>query len=88
MEFEWDTEKAASNIRKHDVTFPIATRVFLDPFVLEFDADDFGDEMRYNVVGMVEGRLVHVAFTMRGDIYRIISARAAVPHERRQYHEI
>jgi uncharacterized DUF497 family protein len=32
LEFEWDTSKALSNYRKHDVTFEVAAQVFLDPF--------------------------------------------------------
>ena len=36
---------------------------------------------------MVEGRLLYVAYTMRGDVIRIISARGAEPHEKRRYHE-
>ena len=88
MEFEWDPDKAVSNIRRHDVSFPIATRVFLDPFVFEISEEDHGDEMRYNTVGLVDDRLLPVTYTMRDDVYRSISARAAEPHERRQYHEI
>jgi uncharacterized DUF497 family protein len=37
--------------------------------------------------GMVEGRLLFVAYTMRGETIRMISARGAEPHEQRQYHE-
>jgi uncharacterized DUF497 family protein len=36
---------------------------------------------------MVDGRLLIVAYTIRNDIIRIISARGAEPHENRQYHE-
>ena len=88
MEFEWDPDKAESNWRKHDVSFETAAGVFLDPFILEIDAEDHGDEMRYNVLGLVADRLLHVTYTMRGDVHRIISARAAEPYEQRQYHEI
>lgn len=88
MQFEWDPDKAARNVRKHDVTFETATRVFLDGFRYETDEEDGTDGMRYNTVGMVDGRLLHVTYTMRGNVYRIISARAAEPHERRTYHEI
>ncbi len=88
MEFEWDPDKAASNVRKHDVSFEIASRVFFDSFVLDISEEDYGDEMRYSVVGTVDNRLLHVTYTMRGDAYRIISARAVEPHERRKYHEI
>lgn len=87
MEFEWDPAKAASNLVKHDVSFDTAMRVFLDPFNFENSEQDHGHEIRYGVVGMVEGRLIQVTFTMRGDAYRIISARAAEPYERRKYHE-
>jgi uncharacterized DUF497 family protein len=38
-------------------------------------------------LGLVEGRLLFAAFTMRGEVIRIISARAAEPFERREYHE-
>jgi hypothetical protein len=34
MEFEWDAEKAASNVAKHGVTFPEAMTVFGDPLEL------------------------------------------------------
>ena len=88
MEFEWDANKAASNISKHDVSFEVATRVFQDPFKLETEDRDDVNEMRYNVTGIVDGRLLHVTYTMRGDVYRIISARAARPYERRKYHEV
>ena len=61
------------------------TRVLL---TLEYDETDDGDEMRYKVTGMVDGRLLVVAYTIRGEVYRIISARLADRHERRDYHEI
>jgi len=39
------------------------------------------------IIGMVDNRLLYVAYTMRGEAIRIISARGAELHERRQYHE-
>jgi uncharacterized DUF497 family protein len=36
---------------------------------------------------MVDGRLLFVAYTIRNDTIRIISARGAEPHEKRKYHE-
>ena len=41
----------------------------------------------YAVIGMVEGRLLFVDYTMRGEKIRIITARKAEPYERRRYHE-
>ncbi|HEX3845740.1 MAG TPA: BrnT family toxin [Steroidobacteraceae bacterium] len=62
--------------------------MFGDPFALEWldDREDYGEE-RFVIVGMVEDRLLYVAYAIRGDVYRIISARGAEPNERRRYHE-
>jgi uncharacterized protein len=63
--------------------------VFKDVFAIARldDRQDYGEE-RYVIIGMVEGRLLSVAYAMRGDdVVRIISARGATPLETRQYHE-
>jgi uncharacterized protein len=39
------------------------------------------------MIGMVESRLLFVAYAMRGERIRVISARKAVPYERRKYHD-
>jgi uncharacterized DUF497 family protein len=86
--FEWDNRKAAENYAKHGVSFALAREVFRDPFAVEFldDRADYGEE-RFNILGMVDNRLLFVTYTMRNDRIRIISARGAEPHERRTYHE-
>lgn len=86
--FVWDDNKAASNYADHGVTFEAARDVFKDPFAVEWqdDREDYGED-RYIILGMVETRLLYVAYTMRGEKIRPISARGAEPHERRQYHE-
>lgn len=86
--FEWDDLKAAANFAKHGVSFEAACMVFADPFAIERldDRRDYGEE-RFVIIGMVDERLLFVAFTMRGDRIRIISARGAEPLERREYHE-
>lgn len=62
--------------------------MFKDPFALEWldDREPYGED-RYVILGMVENHLLYVAYTMRGDAIRIISARGAEPYEQRQYHE-
>jgi hypothetical protein len=87
-EFEWDDRKAAQNRAAHAVSFDMARAVFRDPFALDWldDRRDYGEE-RYVTIGMAEGRLLYVAYTMRGGRIRVISARAAEPEERRAYHE-
>ena len=88
LRFEWDATKAEQNASDHGVTFEVASLAFDDPFALEWldDREDYG-EHRFVIIAMVDGRLLYVAYTMRGDVHRIISARGAEPHESRQYHE-
>jgi uncharacterized DUF497 family protein len=88
MDFEWDGAKEAANRKKHSVEFKTAAKVFLDPYVIEFDDSDAAGELRFNAIGVVDGRVLFVTYTMRGDVVRIISARGAESHEKRKYHEI
>ncbi len=87
-DFEWDEAKAAANLAKHGVSFEQARTAFDDPFAIDFvdDREDYG-ESRLILFGMVENRLLVVAYTLKGDKVRVISAREAEPHERRKYHE-
>jgi uncharacterized DUF497 family protein len=83
--FEWDTEKASANFRKHRVSFETACQVFFDPFVRLVDASALG-EAREAAIGLTEDWtllfVVHVI--CHGDIIRIISARTATTSERRE----
>lgn len=87
MEFEWDANKAALNLRKHGVAFEDAARVFLDNARLEiYDGrEDYGEE-RWATIGQVYAVLLYVVYTVRhADTTRIISARKALSHEQKQY---
>jgi uncharacterized DUF497 family protein len=65
MEFEWDEEKAALNERKHGVSFPFATRVFLDENRLEWiDTRRQYGEPRWISIGLIEGIEIAVAYTL------------------------
>jgi uncharacterized DUF497 family protein len=86
MQFEWDRAKAEVNLRKHGVSFDDALHVFADPFRLDepdFRAD-YGEARRLTM-GEVDGRLHVVAYTMRGEVVRLISARKANEREQRRY---
>jgi uncharacterized DUF497 family protein len=85
MQFEWDSAKAGSNVAKHGVPFPYATRVFLDPLRVESEVAR-GEEVRVFTLGMVEGRVLVVVHTRRGRVTRIISARKANRREQEKYH--
>lgn len=85
--FAWDDNKAALNWRLHGVTFEMARDAFKDPFAIEWmDAAQDPNEERYAMIAMVENRLLFVAYTIREERIRIISARKAEPYERRKYH--
>ena len=85
IKFEWDPAKAASNLKKHGVSFEEAQTVFYDEFAVQFfDADHSSHEDRFLLLGMSTGaRLLLVCHCERdtGNIIRIISARKATKRE-------
>lgn len=86
VEFEWDEEKAAANLRKHGVDFADAVLVFEDDLALTLRDPDSEDEERFLTLGHDPyGRLLVVAYTWRGERIRPISARRATAAERRRY---
>ena len=89
MQFEWDPEKAASNARKHGVTFEEAQTVFQDDLFVTFeDPDHSQDENRFLILGQsTKKNLLVVAYTERRSSIRLISARPATRKERRTYEE-
>jgi uncharacterized DUF497 family protein len=85
VDFEWDPDKAASNLSKHGVRFAEATTVFEDEAALTMSDDD-PDEERFVALGIGSmGRILVVVYANRGDRIRIISARKATRQERSQY---
>jgi len=89
LTFEWDKKKAASNFRKHGVSFEEAATVFGDRLSLTvLDPDHSRGEERFIVIGLSAfGRLLVVAHTERSDTIRIISARLATRGEKVSYEE-
>ncbi len=89
MKCEWDGDKAQSNLLKHGVSFLEASTVFGDPVSLTIPDPKHSDaEDRAVIIGVSTGmRTLVVVHTYRGDAVRIISARPATKHERKQYEE-
>jgi uncharacterized protein len=87
VRFEWDDEKAISNLEKHGVSFGEATEVFYDPYALEgYDTRHSASESRFVIIGLSSRRLLYVVYVERtADIIRIISARKANKSEQRFY---
>ena len=87
MRFEWDTKKAAANLKKHGVSFESAAEAFADELSATFpDPDHAKNEVRLITYGLAgNGKLLVVSHTEQGDTIRIISARFATSHERKRY---
>lgn len=85
--FQWDENKAQSNVQKHHVHFEEAAEVFFDPF-RQIDDASTGAEQRDFVLGYsLRQRILLVVYVKRGDRTRIISARRATAHERKYYED-
>ena len=89
LRFEWDIKKAASNLRKHGVSFEEAETVFLDEeAILIPDEEHSGEEDRFIVLGLsYQLRMLVVCHCYResDELIRIISARKANKGEQMQY---
>jgi uncharacterized DUF497 family protein len=87
--FEWNSRKAAANVRKHGVSFEEGMTVFGDVLAMNMpDPDHSEGEQRFLVLGVsVRQRLVVVAYAERPPLTRIISARLATRQERRMYED-
>lgn len=83
--FEWDEAKRLSTLEKHGIDFLDAIRIFHAPRVTA--RSDRANEVRFISIGPLMERFVAVIYTIRGDAYRIISARRARDGEIRAYHE-
>lgn len=85
--FEWDTDKARANVRKHGVTFEEARSCFYDPRQIAFyDPDHSDDEDREMLIAHSnQGRVLIISYTLRTDVIRIISARKATKSEENRY---
>ena len=88
--FEWDNNKARSNLNDHGVSFDEASTVFDDSLARIFDDEEHSiEERREIIIGhSVNNRLLLVCFTERTkEIIRIMSARLPTPKERKDYEE-
>ena len=88
IRFEWDDAKSERCVRDRGFGFADILPAFLDPNrrVERDDRRDYG-EARFRLYGRVAGRLLVIAYTRRGMVMRIISARKANARERDRYGE-
>ena len=89
MELEWNTDKAALNLKKHGVSFEDAVFVFYDTGRIEtHDGRENYREDRWATIGLAYSVVLYVVYTVRHEeTIRLISARKANANERKQYRE-
>ena len=86
MRLTFDPAKAASDLKKHGVSFADAEGVLSDPLAITIEDPDAAGERRYIAIELGgAGELLVVVYTERNDDYRLISARPATKKERKQY---
>ena len=84
--FEWDSRKAATNLRKHDTSFELACEAFFDPFVRYLNDEVIEGEVRESIIGLTTTwQLLYVVYILRDGTIRIISARVVTNAERETY---
>ena len=87
MDYQWDPNKAKSNLKKHGVRFADAVSVFEDENAITIE-DEHESENRFITIGRdILLRILVVVYTFRGHIIRLISARKATAREREIYEE-
>jgi uncharacterized DUF497 family protein len=88
VRFQFDPAKAASNLKKHGVSFADAEGVYCDPLAIHQLDPDSDDEERFIAVGMGSaGTILVVVYTLRGEEIRLVSARRATRHEVKSYED-
>jgi len=89
IRFEWNVAKAASNEKKHGVTFEEAKSVFYDDFAIQFFDDENSElEDRFLILGFSnQSKILLICHCEQdsGNLIRIISARKATAKERKLY---
>lgn len=91
VQFEWDDAKEKTNIKKHNISFKTAAKVFNDQNRIEFYDELHSEyEDRFITIGMIDAvtvvAIVSVVYTERNTALRIISARAATKEEKEMYY--
>ena len=89
LDFEWDEDKAAANLKKHKISFEEAKTVFADSFSITLDDPVHSlDEPRFVDIGeSADGEILVVSYAERKQKIRLISCRKATKAERKVYEE-
>ena len=81
----WDEAKRKTNLSKHAIDFIGCESIFDNPtFVFEDQSKEYG-EQRLIAIGWLNGEVVFLVYTERGEVFHVISLRKALKHEIKQY---
>jgi len=87
LQFEWDEDKAASNLIKHGVCFDRVTALFENPLIERIDDQEDYGETRLIAIGRVDFDVYRIVYTWSEEnVVRIISAQKASKHEQEIYY--
>ena len=87
MEFEYDKMKSHTNKEKHGIDFDDAQDLWNDENALIVPANIVGDEIRYALISKLDSKCFVCIFTMRDEVFRIISVRRCRKNEEKNYAE-
>ena len=85
MQIEFDAAKQVKTLAERGLDFARAGEVFADVSLTVADQRFAYGEARFNTVGLLDGRMVVLAWTPRGEVRRIISMRKANEREQTKY---
>lgn len=85
MKFEYDDNKSQINKEKHGIDFVDAQNLWQDGNALVIPANIIDDEIRYALISIFKDKCYTAIFTLRDEIYRIISVRRCRKNEERNY---
>ncbi len=87
--FEWDEGNSEKNWIRHQVTKNECEEIFFNiPLIVADDKKHSGEETRYYCLGQTDRkRFLFVAFTVRNNLIRVISARDMNLREEKKYEQ-
>jgi len=85
VKFEYDEKKSQINKEKHNIDFVEAQKLWQDEEALVIPANIVDNEIRYALISKKLTKCFIAIFTIRDDIYRIISVRRCRKNEEKNY---
>jgi len=85
VEIEFDAAKNERNIRERGLSFERAADFDFETAIILADNRRSYGEQRMRALGLIEGRLHALVYTIRGERLRVISLRRANVRETRMY---